>query len=541
MIFIYFSLISFSLLGYGLVLSKLLSLKIDNLGIVGLFGIILLCTFSLILSPFFIHTYKFNFIFLILGILFFYLNLKDVYTLKEDFKYYILILFFFIIFILVGKNHDDFPYYHFPYSIFLTEFTHPIGFGRLNEGFRSPSSIFFINSMFYLPKISFYSFHFAQAFIMFFSNIVLLKLIFTKKITIRCFEISILTLIIFIFVNIFFYRLSEHGTDRSAMILIFISIVYLLIIMNYSKMNLLYKQKVDLFKKFLILLVFITTIKPFYIIYLSLFVFLLIYKDYREIFFKIFFSRTVFFCSLIFFISMFYTFFNSGCLIFPLHYTCFYNFEWSLDKKVIQDINIWFELWAKAGASPDYVISNSENYIKNFNWLSNWFNNYFFNKVSDYLLSLIALILIIFFVYKNNRSNLNLKINFIGLYIFLIIFFFEWFLKHPQLRYGGYHLLALLFFIPFISYFNKLSETYFSFVKKTKILILITLTIFITRNIDRLINESKIYNFNPMQNTNFLFLGGDQRFHFRYNSLVRENMNNYKFFKFFNKKIYIIN
>ena len=44
-----------------------------------------------------------------------------------------------------------------------------------------------------------------------------------------------------------------------------------------------------------------------------------------------------------------------------------------------------------------------------------------------------------------------------------------------------------------------------------------------------------------MQNTNFLFLGGDQRFHFRYNSLVRENMNNYKFFKIFKKKIYIIN
>ena len=57
------------------------------------------------------------------------------------------------IFILSGKNHDDFPYYHFPYTHILTQFNHPIGLGLINNGFRNPSSLFYLNSLFYLPKI----------------------------------------------------------------------------------------------------------------------------------------------------------------------------------------------------------------------------------------------------------------------------------------------------------------------------------------------------------------------------------------------------
>ena len=54
-----------------------------------------------------------------------------------------------MIFVFVAKNHDDFGYYHFPYSYLLTQIEHPIGLGLLNNGFR----IFFnflLNSLFYL-------------------------------------------------------------------------------------------------------------------------------------------------------------------------------------------------------------------------------------------------------------------------------------------------------------------------------------------------------------------------------------------------------
>lgn len=540
MIFLYFFLISISLIGYGLIFSKYFSLKIDNLGILGLLGIVFISAISYLLSPFFIHSYKFNLIFLLIGITFLFINLKKIYFLKKDLFYYVVIFLPFIFFIIIGKSHDDFPYYHFPYSFFLTEFTHPIGFGKLNEGFRSPSSIFFINSMFYLPKISFYSFNFTQAFIMFFSNIFFLKIIFNKKVFIKSFEISLLALIIFSYVNIFFYRLSEHGTDRSAMILIFICVLYLMILMNYSNNIFTKDYKEDLFKKFSILIVFITTIKPFYIIYLSLFIILIFCKDTRGIFFKNIFSKVIVFCVLIFSLSIFYTFINSGCLIFPLSFTCFYNFEWSLSEKIIQDINVWFELWSKAGASPNFVVDDPKNYIKNFNWLDNWLDNYFFNKVSDYLLGLTVLIMIFLYTFKENKKKPNIRVNYLLLYIFLIVLFLEWLLNHPQLRYGGYHLVALLFFIPFIYFFSKPCITTKILANKSKIIILITIIIFLGRNIDRLINEFKLNNYNPLKNTKFLFIGGNQEFYFRYNILMKKNQDNHKFLNVLSKKIYII-
>ena len=291
MIIFYFVIISLSLIGYGLLLSKILTLNVNNLGILGLLGVISIGALSYLFSPFFIHSHQFNIFFLFIGFVVLIFDFKKIIFLRKDIIYFVIILLVFFIFILVGKSHDDFSYYHFPYSIFLTEFTHPIGFGKLNEGFRSPSSLFFINAMFYLPKINYYSFNFAQAYIMLFSNIIFLKFIFKKRFILNFLEISFFALISFIYLNIFFYRLSEHGTDRSSMILIFVCILYLLILINTTRHQLDTDQKIDLLKKFFILLVFISTIKPFYIVYLSLSVIFFLYKDTKLVLYKFFFFK----------------------------------------------------------------------------------------------------------------------------------------------------------------------------------------------------------------------------------------------------------
>ena len=123
-----------------------------------------------------------------------------------------------LIFISVGKNHDDFLYYHFPYTYLLTEFSHPIGLGQLNNGFRSPSSIFFISSLFYLPGAEYYLFHITPAFILGFANIILYKIVIDKKLFEKLKFFNLLALFSFCLINIFFYCLAEHGTDRSGMI-----------------------------------------------------------------------------------------------------------------------------------------------------------------------------------------------------------------------------------------------------------------------------------------------------------------------------------
>ena len=153
----YYYLISVSILGYGFLLSRFLNINYLNFGFLGLIGISFLITISYSTTLFLVHDYYFNTLVLLLGILFFLFFYE-----KKDFKsliQYSVIFTILIIFILVAKNHDDFPYYHYPYSHFLTQYEHPIGFGHLNNGFRNPSSLFFLNSLFFLPKIEFYLFN----------------------------------------------------------------------------------------------------------------------------------------------------------------------------------------------------------------------------------------------------------------------------------------------------------------------------------------------------------------------------------------------
>ena len=69
------------------------------------------------------------------------------------------------------------------------------------------------------------------------------------------------------------------------------------------------------------------------------------------------------------------------------------------------------------------------------------------NKVSDTTAGLIIIVLVFLLIFKPNKKifTINHKYN----YVFALLFAFliEWFLFHPSLRYGGFHLLALLFFI----------------------------------------------------------------------------------------------
>ena len=71
-------------------------------------------------------------------------------------------------------------------------------------------------------------------------------------------------------------------------------------------------------------------------------------------------------------------------------------------------------------------------------------------------------------------------------------------------------------------------------------LLVITLIVFSARNINRLINELERYDYNPIINTDYKFIGGDQNFHFRFNKLMRDNIENYNSIEFLNKNIYIL-
>ena len=280
MIFIYYPLILLSILGYGFFASKkLLNIQSRNLGHIGIVGIFLLLLYSYGTTQFFPHNKTFNLITLMVGLCFFIFLFKKFDFPKKDILILFTIMFFMIFFILVGKNHDDFHYYHFPYILSLIEYPHPIGLGNLNLGFNTHSSIFLLSSLLYLPGIDYNLFHLYPVYINIFANFILLKLVLKKEILNKYIFVTFLSLASLILINIFFYRLGEYGTDRSAMVLTVLLFVNVLFFINRHDV----KINGNLLKLFLILFTIIISLKVFYITTAILLLPLILYVYQREL------------------------------------------------------------------------------------------------------------------------------------------------------------------------------------------------------------------------------------------------------------------
>ena len=522
MIFIYYPLILTSILGYGFfVSSKVIKLKDYNLGYQGIIGIFALLLISYASTQFLAHNEIFNSLILILGLILFLIFSKKINTGKKDYKLLFLIFLFSLIFILVGKNHDDFHYYHFPYIITLTEYPHPLGLGNLNHGFKTHSSIFLLSSLFHLPGAKYSLFHLAPAYILIFSNYIILKLIFNKEVQKNYNFITFLSLSSFVFINIFFYRLGEHGTDRSAMILIILLVLNLLYFINKNEN----KINEDYLKIFTIVFTIIASLKAFYLIYIIILIPLImhVYKKTKSI--RNFFNLNLLFCFFLIGFVLLTNFFNTGCLLFPEKKTCFFDITWSLSPDVLDYLSLHYENWAKAGSGAGYSLAQNEklNYISDFNWISNWVDRYFFNKVSDLIYSLIFILLIFISAFKGKKSTKTFNRKYKTLSFLLLIIFLIWFMFHPTLRYGGYHLFFFLFFIPASIFLERFNKDVLNLNRKIMVIVMVTVLIFLSRNFSRLIKENKIYSYKPFINVNYPLKKDSFRYKIRMQNEIREN------------------
>ena len=538
MYLVYYFLISISILGYGLLINKNFNINSRNLGIIGFIGIFFLILVSYLSTLFIAHNYNFNLFILIVGLALAIYFLKNYQILKIDLINFFLVFLILFIFILVGKNHDDFSYYHFPYIHLLTQDSHPFGLGLLNNGFRNQSSLFFFNSLFYLPKIDIYFYHIGAVFFLGFTNLFFLKNIFDQN-TYKNFRFyNFINLFFLVFVNIFFYRLAEYGTDRLGSILIILAFIILLLIINqnsrFSQLN------NELIKFFIIIGCITISMKSFYLIYVSLLFFLIYYSHLNNFFFKFLKSKLFILVFFFIFFSFFFNFINSSCFVFPAQFTCYDKLSWSISKNEVENVKIWYELWAKGGATPNFVVENRVDYISNFNWVKNWLNVYFFNKMSDYILSIILLVVIFYFTFFSKVKRNFKKRKYYIIIFFLIVYLIEWFLYHPSLRYGGYHIFILIVSIPLIISIEKFELSWTSFRKKAIIFVMITLVIFLGRNILRLNKEYNVYNYNIFKNMNYKFIGGDRDYYFRYEKLINDKDFNYEYKVFLGKKILVI-
>ena len=506
---LFYFLIIFSIIGYGNLFSLIFK-RTYNIGEKGLNGILFLIIISYITNFFSPHSLMHNSIVIIFGLFTFVILL--IKNFKDNIKELIATLVVFsILFIglLMYKNHDDFSYYHFSYTLTLIEYKKILGLGLLNHGFRTPSSIFYLNSLFYLPYIKYFLVNSGVVFIMGFSNLILLdkinRLLKLQKTTFILF----LSILSFIFINTAFYRLAEHGTDRSALILIFLLVIIYLESFTNLRKTFSEKNFTAYYEKTITILLLIISLKSFYLIYLSLFM-LWLYQFKKFVFTKSGISvilknnyTYILIIGLVLFVGHVYL--NTGCLVYPASFTCFGNMSWAIPIDQVEQMKSWYSLWSKGGAGPNFRVENPELYLSSFNWLPHWISIYFISKVTDtiFVIFLISFISIIVLMNKKINSFYNYNRNYTVLFVALGLLLLEWFLNHPALRYGGYTLVALMFFIPVSFFLEKKSIFNASFKKRVTILIFVTFSVFIIKNISRINNENIKYQYNPLNNPFF--------------------------------------
>ena len=503
LLFSYYTLILISILGFGH-LSSIIFNKSNSLSELGLRGLLILILISYTTNFFLPHSFVHNSILIIIGLasfIFFVLNKK---INKQSI--FLIAFVFLILFIglLMYKNHDDFFYYHFPYTVSLITQKKIIGIGLLEHGFRTPSSLFYLNSLFYLPIVDYYLINAGAIYIMGFSNLFFLEKIafhIKKKNADIILFLSLLSLLI---INTTFSRIAEHGTDRSALILIFILVIYYLESLRMKHYDH-KKHFIEYYEKMTVVLLLIISLKSFYMIYLVIFlVWIFHINSYvlnKKILKDILINKFTYIFIIGLSIFIFTVFLNTGCLIYPASFTCIQGIEWGIPLEQVDQMKNWYSLWSKSGANPNFRVQDSELYLSNFNWIYNWINSYFFTKVTDFLLVVMTIsILCILFLKNKKVKNISKKNNYKVLYFLIFCLSIEWFLNHPALRYGGYTLIALLFFLPLSFYLNKFTIYSKLFKKKVLFLILLSFGIFMTKNFLRINDEIIKYGYKPLKN-----------------------------------------
>ena len=516
--FLGYFLIVLSVVGHGVLAIKLTktNVSIDEIGFVGLVGIFFLILYSYTTHFFINHGYIHNIVFIFVGLLSVY-YFKNKVLIKKNIIFLFSIFSVIFLAFIIFKTHDDFGYYHLPYSYYLNKFSMIIGIGPLNHGFRTPSSIFYLNSLFYLPYFDYFLYHMGAVLILGFSNIVLISNIkkhLDKKENNQFFFLNLLA---FVFINVFFYRIAEHGTDRSAQILIFLFVIYIFSLRGS------YENFDNILPKLLVLLSIIVSLKSFYILYLVFtipFIYYIMKDDKVFLLYKIFKSPILYFSILIGTCVVLVYFFNTGCLLYPVQQTCLSGIEWGIPKSEVNALNTHYQWWSKAGGGPGYSHEMEKDlYVQNFNWLSNWIERYFFNKISDLLLGLSFVSILFYTIFKSKKKKINIKNldNNLFYYCTIILLLAEWFYNHPSLRYGGYIIFALIFFIPLSNLLSKY-EISKNFSLKVIILFFLVTSIFVGRNINRIMYEQVFYKADFKQN---MFFYTDKK-HFKIDSKLKK-------------------
>ena len=466
--------ISLSISGFGKVLNFK---KNDNIFLNLFLGLVVVSYTTTIYHFFFEISLLFSVSIFILGLIIFYfkshINLFDLLNKKNIFS--LIIVFLYIPMFLTQKYHEDFGYYHLPYTFGFIQEKIIFGYANIDKSYVYNSIWLNLYSIFFLNDKNF-NFLTLPSFILFLGFVLFSvnQIFLNKKLLVS--DYYLLTILFYFILK--FTRISEFGVDLPAIIFSVLAIYYFIRFSEESRQQ---KKKyffflISLFSVFSILI----KLSTFPIIFLPF----LIYIKNLKLLSQMLFSLRFFFIYLFVLIFIIQQFIYSGCIFFPTNLTCF-NLTWFNPDylKLSKDL----ELVNKSYFQEAKNIFSADQYLSNFNWIYFWFKRNFIEIFEHCLTIIIPLLLFIIFSKGRNKIDDNFKDK-STLYIFLLIGFVFWLNFSPVYRFA-IHLFATLYFILFLKIF-----TLKQFSKKNFFIFLIVFIFFsFSKNIVRLTKLDDIY------------------------------------------------
>ena len=444
----------------------------QNFSELGLLGIMVLSIISFLLHFFTpLNESISNFIYIFPLILI----LTERFSRKKilEFSKYSLIFSILIVLYLSYSNfyRPDAGWYHLPFSRLVSDFKIIAGTASLHPMFGTTAILQYLSSVFHNPILGINGILFVNP------TILILFLVFFYSNLVKESQpiLKFFSLVILFSIFIEMNRNSELGNDAPGYLF------YVYLIYAFIRSNLVAGYKNESFKFLSLISVFCFFIKSLYVFAFTIPLFIFIKESL--------YLRTNNYFHTASFVLIAWLFKNliiTGCLIYPLNFTCSEKLSWYSSeskfeisaKNTSQFSELHSKGWPDFSEEKQYYLnyddqlSDKNDFLKNFNWLDEYLNQgriYNITKKIDYLAPVLILFLLISFLKlrKNIRKNffkINRglsKINYNFLLYSSLAFTIIVLIKLPDARYFFGYLLVSIFLI--IIYFI---DTKFLFLKK---------------------------------------------------------------------------
>jgi hypothetical protein len=468
-----FFFISVSLSGHG----KLITYK-NNLDFFEniFFGFIFLALINTFIHFFVEIKFQYSFSFFLVGLIFFFRKnlFKQKLITKKNILFFLLLIVLVPIFIS-QKYHEDFGYYHLPYSLLLLEEKIIFGIANSNIAYVYNSIWLNIYPSFFLWDKS-YDYLTFSTFILY---VIFISYLINNIVKNERWKLSKLFSILLIFYYVLkFSRISEFGVDLPSAVYSNLSILFFI---KFFETDNPYHKK-NLFFLNLNFAVFSILIKlsSFPVILLSI---ILLFKNF-ELLKKELIKINFIFIYLLSLFFLFQQFIYTGCIIFPNELSClnvsWFNHDFLSLKTILETIN-------KSYSEAKEIMSKEE-FLKNFNWFSYWFKRNYSEIGTHILTMLLPMIIIYFFTKKKNGKNFSLNEIRLYLLIFVLVSLIFWLTFSPVYRFAIPFFITAVFLTVSI-FFNKREISNNLFV----IFIILCLTFNFTKNVNRIYEKKKIF------------------------------------------------